>query len=74
MKIKIYAIGKIKESYLKIGIDDYLKKIRPYCQIEIVEVNDEPIPSNPNSSEIEITKSFKALNFSQVANQLEQFL
>ena len=57
MKIKIYAIGKIKENYLKIGIEDYLKKIKPYSQIEIVEVNDEPIPNNPNNSEIEIAKN-----------------
>ena len=57
MKIKIYAIGKIKENYLKIGIDEYLKKIKPYSQIEIVEVNDEPIPNNPNNSEIEIAKN-----------------
>ncbi len=57
MKIRIYAIGKIKENYLKIGVDDYLKKIRPYCQIEIVELNDEPIPNNPNHSEIEIAKN-----------------
>ena len=57
MKIRIYAIGKIKEQYLKDGIDTYLKRIQPYSQIEIVEVNDEPIPSNPNSSEIEIAKN-----------------
>ena len=57
MKIKIYAIGKIKENYLKLGIEEYLKKIKPYCQIEIVEVNDEPIPNNPNDSEIEIAKN-----------------
>ena len=57
MKIRVYAIGKIKENYLKIGIDDYVKKIKPYCQIEIVELNDEPIPNNPNHSEIEIAKN-----------------
>ena len=57
MKIKIYAIGKIKENYLKLGIEEYLKQIKPYCQIEIVEVNDEPIPNNPNGSEIEIAKN-----------------
>ena len=56
MKIRIHAIGKIKEAYLKIGIDEYLKKIRPYCQIEIMEYNDEPIPNNPNNSEIELAK------------------
>ena len=57
MKIRIYAIGKIKENYLKLGIEEYLKKIKPYSQIEIVEVNDEPIPNNPNNSEIEIAKN-----------------
>ena len=56
MKIKIHAIGKIKEAYLKIGIDEYLRKIKPYSQIEIVEYNDEPIPNNPNNSEIELAK------------------
>lgn len=57
MKIKIYAIGKIKENYLKMGIEEYLKKIKPYSQIEIVEVSDEPIPNNPSEAEIEIAKN-----------------
>lgn len=52
MKIKIYAIGKIKEKYLKDGINEYLERIKPYSQIEIIEVNDEPIVDNPHTSEI----------------------
>ena len=52
MKIRVFAIGKIKEAYLKNGIDEYLNRIKPYCQIEIVEVNDEPILDNPHPSEI----------------------
>ena len=52
MKIRILAIGKIKEKYLKDGIEEYMLRIRPYSHIEIVEVNDEPIPDNPNESEI----------------------
>ena len=52
MKIRIYAIGKIKEQYLKDGINEYLTRIRPYSQIEIVEVNDEMIADNPHPSEI----------------------
>ena len=52
MKIKIYAIGKIKEKYLKEGVDEYLQRIKPYSQIEIVELNDESIVDNPNPSEI----------------------
>ena len=52
MKIRIIAIGKIKEAYLKMGIEEYLKRIKPYSQIEIVEVNDEPLKDNPRESDI----------------------
>ena len=57
MKIKIYAIGHLKENYLKQGINEYLERIKPYSQIEIIEVNDEPIPNNPNNKDIEIAKN-----------------
>ena len=57
MKIRIFAIGKIKEKYLKEGINEYLLRIRPYTNIEIVEVNDEPIVDNPNNADIEKAKN-----------------
>lgn len=56
MKIRILAIGKIKEPYLKQGIDEYLKRIKPYSQIEIVEVSDEPVSDNPKDAEINHVK------------------
>lgn len=56
MKIKIYAIGKIKEQYLKDGISEYLKRISPYASIEIVEVQDSKVKDNPNSSDIKKAK------------------
>ena len=56
MKIRIIAVGKIKETYLKSGIDEYLKRIKPYSQIEIIEVLDEPVSDNPNESIIKIVK------------------
>lgn len=57
MRIKIYAIGKIKDEYLKLGINDYLKKIKPYVNLEIIEVNDEPIYQNASEADIEIAKN-----------------
>lgn len=38
MKIKIIALGKIKEKFLKDGIDEFLKRLIPYSPIEIVEL------------------------------------
>ena len=74
MRIKIYAIGKIKEDYLKLGVSDYLKKIKPYSQIEIAEVNDEPIPNNPNPSEIEIAKNKEGEKILQLLKQNEYLI
>lgn len=38
MKIKIIALGKIKEKFLKDGIDEFLKRLTPYAPVEIVEL------------------------------------
>ncbi len=57
MKIKIYAIGHLKEAYLKQGINEYLDRLKPYTQVEIVELNDESIVDNPSSKEIEQAKN-----------------
>lgn len=39
MKIKIIALGKIKEKYLKNGIDEFLKRLTPYASVSVVELN-----------------------------------
>lgn len=38
MKIKIIALGKIKEKFLKDGIEEFLKRLRPYASIEVLEL------------------------------------
>ena len=38
MKIKIIALGKIKEKFLKEGINEFLKRLTPYASVEIVEL------------------------------------
>ena len=39
MKIKIIALGKIKEKFLKDGVNEFLKRLTPYCPVEIIELN-----------------------------------
>lgn len=38
MKIKIIALGKIKEKFLQDGIDKFLKRLLPYINVEIIEL------------------------------------
>lgn len=39
MKIKVVALGKIKENFLKDGINEFLKRLVPYVNIEITELS-----------------------------------
>ena len=57
MKIKLYCIGKIKEQYLKDGINEYVKRILPYSNIEIIEVADSKVKDNPNQADISKAKN-----------------
>ena len=41
--IKILCVGKIKEEYLKLLIDDYVKRISKYMNVSIVELKDNPV-------------------------------
>lgn len=59
MNIKVIALGKIKEKYMKSAIDEFLKRIRPYCSMQIVEIQEEPVYSENLASharEIEAKK------------------
>ena len=40
MKIKIIAVGKIKEKYLKEAIDEYKKRLLKFYSLNIVEVQE----------------------------------
>ena len=41
MQIRIIAVGKIKESYIREGIGEYEKRLRPYLKVSISEIAEE---------------------------------
>ena len=51
--IKIIACGKLKEKWMKEGIAEYVKRIRPYDKIEVIEVQDEKAPETNSAAENE---------------------
>ena len=46
MKVTVVAVGKLKEKYLKEGISEYSKRLSRFCELQIVEVEDEQAPEN----------------------------
>ena len=57
LKINIICIGKIKENYLKDAINEYVKRLSKYCNINIIELLDEKIPNNPSEKDSLIIKN-----------------
>lgn len=53
IKIKVIALGKLKEKYLKDAVDEYLKRLSAYAKTEIVEIEPFRLSDNPSKSEIE---------------------
>ena len=48
MKIKLIAIGKTDEAYLKEGIDKYLKRLKHYVSFELIIINDVKVGKKSN--------------------------
>ena len=56
MRINIVWVGKIKEKYLKLGIDEFKKRLSKYCKLDIIELDDEKAPENLSDKEMEMIK------------------
>ena len=41
MKVVILAVGRLKEDYFQAAEAEYVKRLRPYCSLELREVKDE---------------------------------
>ncbi|AGX06991.1 MULTISPECIES: 23S rRNA (pseudouridine(1915)-N(3))-methyltransferase RlmH [Bacillus] len=52
MNISIITVGKLKEKYLKQGIDEYLKRLSAYAKMDIIEVPDEKAPEELSDIEM----------------------
>ncbi|MBR5897237.1 MAG: 23S rRNA (pseudouridine(1915)-N(3))-methyltransferase RlmH [Lachnospiraceae bacterium] len=57
MKIKIICVGKIKEKFYRDAIDEYVKRLSRYANIEICEVQDEKTPDKCSDTERDLILS-----------------
>ena len=56
MRISVVCVGKIKEKYLKLGIDEFSKRLSKYCKLEVIELDDEKAPENLSDKEMLMIK------------------
>ena len=50
------CVGKVKEKFYRMAIDEYIKRLGRYCKPEIIEVADEKTPDNASAHEVELIK------------------
>jgi len=60
MNINIICIGKIKEQYIKAGLDEYSKRLSKYCKLTCIELEDEKVPDKLSQRELEIIQKTEA--------------
>lgn len=51
MILKIIAVGRLRERYWQEGSADYVRRLRPYCRLEIIEIPEARVPENASPAE-----------------------
>ena len=54
MEIRIVAVGRMKGDfkYLQVGVDEYVKRMKPYARVSIAEVPDETVTASRTREQI----------------------
>ena len=55
LSVNIICVGKLKERYLRDAIDEYSKRMKPLCKLDIIELPEERVADNPSAAEIQRT-------------------
>ena len=53
MKITLLGVGTIKEKHFQLAIQEYVKRLAPYADIKIIEIEEYRLPEKPSLAQIE---------------------
>lgn len=60
MRISVISVGKLKERYLKEGIGEYAKRLSRFCDLQLLEAEDEQAPESLSTIQEEQVKKKEA--------------
>jgi len=60
MKVTILTVGKIKDKYLQLGIEEFTKRLSRFCKLEFIEIKDEAIAEKASEKDLEIIREKEA--------------
>lgn len=56
LKITVISVGKVRDKYIQLGIDEFKKRLSRFCKLELIEVKDESLPEGASDREIELVR------------------
>jgi len=56
VQVTVIAVGKIKENFLREGIAEYEKRLKPLIRLNILELADEKRPTHPSPAQEDAAK------------------
>jgi len=54
------TVGKVKDKYLIMGIEEFIKRLKPFAKVNLIEVPDERAPESLSPADMEIVKKKEA--------------
>lgn len=51
--VSVICVGKLKEKFYIEAAAEYLKRLAPYCKLELIELPEVRLPQNPTQGEID---------------------
>lgn len=73
INLKIICIGKLNEDYLKQAQNEYLKRLKKYCNIEIIELNDQKLPTILSDANVQEIKAKECSEIIQKLDKLKNY-
>ena len=62
LNVKIITVGKLKEKYLRDACDEYLKRLKRFGNVAVIELDESRLSDNPSYKEIENALNNEAEN------------
>ena len=54
IKVTVISVGKVKDKYLQLGVEEFKKRLSRFCKLELIEVKDEALAERASEKDLDI--------------------
>ena len=53
LSVHLICVGKLKEKFYREAVEEYTKRLKGYCKLNLVELPEAKLPQDPSPAEIQ---------------------